>query len=481
MSTLNRIASFLKPSDKKPAAHKLIKPLDRDTLRNIEISNPIPQTVPGDDKPHKAVVMRAQSMRVNKAAPKPNIQTFGSMRQPAGYKRPLSIPFGARPKSPPPPRPNESNEKDNTKTETSQYDDCLNKVSPGSCSSSDNIYAVIEESPKTPFSPAEECCKSGSSESMGLLGEIVSEIENRTSDSIYSTSTLARKKKEEAEAKLDENVSKSYSSNRYENTSVFQGGEYSDMSGNVKSSASSTYSGYILPSAVKGPTAKRDTKDEKSTATLSTFKSDVIKPIALTVTTMPSSKETIPKTTPPSFTNKVDASPSRVNKSKTSSSPNSNKVLGKPTATKPAVANINSKRPLPARPTTPATKLNRSTTNSPDLVTSCNTNTTKQPDVLGNSTVLKKPAIATVKPVTSNLSKPSLKPTAKFGSGAASDKKTGMVNHKGQVANKQNVSNSEVGKTTSEIQEPSKSYVNSLAQRYDNKNNSSDIKIKAKT
>nr|CAI5835362.1 unnamed protein product [Callosobruchus analis] len=476
MNTLNRIASFLKPSDKKPATQKVIKTLGKDTLRNIEISNPIPQAIPSvNNKPDKAVVMRAQSMRAGKAAPKPNIQTFGSMRQPAGFKRPLSIPFGARPKSPPPPRPVESSENDaKAKNDTNQYDDCLNKnVNPGSCGSSDNIYAVIEESPKTPFSPADESCKTGSSESMGLLGEIVSEIQNRTSDSIYSTSTLARKNKEEdALHKADQNalVSKSDPSERYVNTSVLQqGSEYSDMSGNVKSSTSSTYGGYILPSAVKGPTASREKKEENLVPSLATFKSDSVKPL---ISTLSESSEVNPKTKTSNI-NKVDTSPNRVSKARTSPSPNSNKTTSKPTMNKQAVTNINSKRPLPARPTS-GSKLNRSTTNSPDLVTSCNTNTPKQPDVLGNSTALKKPAVASVKPVTNNVSKVTLKPTGKYNGGVLPEKKTGL--------NKVNASNSEVvGKTTAETQEPSKSYVSSLAQKYDNKNKSSDIKIKTKT
>lgn len=77
--TLNRIASFLKSVDKKPQIHlggtntlpgKASKVLNKDALRSMEISKPIPQSeievanaLPVDSEETKAVVMRAQSMR----------------------------------------------------------------------------------------------------------------------------------------------------------------------------------------------------------------------------------------------------------------------------------------------------------------------------------------------------------------------------------------------------------------------------------
>lgn len=81
-STLNRIASFLKPADKKPHIDKAqtnslprnasmrVNKIDKSALKNIEISKPIPHNIdlpvnvlPVDSEETKAVVMRAQSMR----------------------------------------------------------------------------------------------------------------------------------------------------------------------------------------------------------------------------------------------------------------------------------------------------------------------------------------------------------------------------------------------------------------------------------
>ncbi|KRT79774.1 hypothetical protein AMK59_6651, partial [Oryctes borbonicus] len=302
-SALNRIASFLKQGDKKPQlspnnSNSLPgnkKVMDKNVLRTLEISNPILQneiktdskTVPVAPGPNSAVVMRAQSMRGPANTARPQIPKFGSMRQGNGMKRPMSIPSGSRPKSPPPPRPAAPEiitEKKNLVLSTipslpgyqkpladkkqNQYDDCLNevsianKMSDAKSPSSDNIYAVIEESPvNTSVTTSPETknstSNSGSSESFGLLGEIVSEIQNRNLDSIYSTSTLARKKKLEEQKKAE--MEKKNATDTYVNTSaIYKAPEsvYSNMSNNVKSSASSTSSGYIAPSAVNPPINK---------------------------------------------------------------------------------------------------------------------------------------------------------------------------------------------------------------------------------
>jgi len=261
--------------------------IDREALRNLQISNPIlqqdidiPQNVvpvrsapspPPPSDSSKQVVMRAQSLRdKGPVTQRPSIPTFGSMRQPAGTKRPTSIPAGARPTSPPPPRPPPPPTKPGelatgiiglpgyqnppTVSPTDYcYDDCFNILSDGNAplanideesspNSGDNIYAVIEESPpgssrkkigqsfsppseyadplppkssaasdnhgvnskyeytspnfneyKSP-KPVENSISAGSLESVGLLSEIVNEIQARNMESIYSTSTLGRKK-----------------------------------------------------------------------------------------------------------------------------------------------------------------------------------------------------------------------------------------------------------------------------------------------
>ncbi|CAH1169140.1 unnamed protein product [Phyllotreta striolata] len=375
--TLNRITSFLKSSDKKPAVVpkpsqlKPNKTINKEALRNIEISNPIPQTrieiaataLPVEKEAARSVVMRAQSMRTTKSE-RPRIQTFGSMRQPNGPKRPLSIPSGARPTSPPPPRPPLDVPKEAPKAEEEKYEDQEEGASP----TGDNIYAVIEESPESPAKPPP------SNDSMGLLGEIVSEIQNRNFDSIYSTSTLARKQKEA----IDKEKPSSESSQTYVNTASLQyadNSEYSNMSGNLKSSDSSTSSGYILPSAVNVPV-----KQEPTNVSLSTFKSGSKPPS--------SGFKPNPK--------KVETSPDRTNsKTKQPPSPTSKAPIARQT-TPPNL--VKTRKPSPSRP---AQKSNRSVTNSPDLVTSCNANgngPSKPPDVLGTSPAGKKPSIASAKP-----------------------------------------------------------------------------------
>ncbi|KAL3269603.1 hypothetical protein HHI36_008667 [Cryptolaemus montrouzieri] len=406
-SSLNRITSFLKPSDKKPTLQhrpSQIKAnkIDREQLRSMEISNPIPQSqidlaenaLPVSKETTQAVVMRSKSMRSD-VSKKPVIPTFGSMRNPSGLKRPVSIPCGARPKIPPPPRP--------PPILQNEYDDCLNKKCNsreelGSPMSTDNIYAVIEESPKHSESTAND--------SFGLLGEIVSEIKNRNFDSIYSTSTLAKKRKEQEE-KDDASVGT-------ENT-------YSNM-GNMKSSASSTSSGYIqpnipllnayvqpstLPKPVEVHNAeKKETKSES---------------INQKIMSKSNSKEKLAN----EITNK-QKEPPKLNKQTTP-------------------VNLRSRRSSPSS----TTNKNRLTNNSPDLVTSCNSKSSKPPDVLNRgSTHQKKPTVSVkpnvnttpkvtskvaVKPTASKVlqskkSNDDLKNDAKKTDGAVKDSKVGVKN-----------------------------------------------------
>lgn len=192
--TLSRIQSFLKkdPSTKPEKVHKQLKAIDKEKLKDLQISSPILITqVPlkdASDDDKKSKINRAQSMRDPPSPPvaKPQLNSFGSMRQP----RPKSI--VDRPTLPPPPRPPAPATQTPTVAKSpkspNEYDDCETRE-PGT---PDNIYSVIEESPKSPPAPVTQ---QGSIESMGLLSEIVNEIEHRNFDSIYIASTLKKKRR----------------------------------------------------------------------------------------------------------------------------------------------------------------------------------------------------------------------------------------------------------------------------------------------
>lgn len=300
--SLNRIASFLKhdkPKEKErhpvTRSHSLPKnpnhqikvaKTDKGTLRNLQISNPILQkeidlpvnTVPvvsdseeGDDP--KSFVNRAQSMRTP-ITQKTAIQSFGSMRQAPGVPRPVSI--VGRPTAPPPPLPKDTIDLD--KHDKTDYVDCIEeKQAPLAHideESGDNIYAIIEESPvkskplprvptvaKTIPQPPPEgyntpkpiTSNSGSTDSMGLLGEIVNEIQNRNFDSIYSASTLSRKKKNKEKEEVRDR------------DSTYMNSEHYKTPESVKSTGSTTSSGYLHPSAVNVPNfMKKDDSDGKN-------------------------------------------------------------------------------------------------------------------------------------------------------------------------------------------------------------------------
>lgn len=409
-SALNRIASFLKTQSAAPKnVVKATKVLDKNSLRTIEISNPIPQSsiaIPttgvvtvSDAKP---VVMRAQSMRGSNVTQRPNIPNFGSMRNPSGIKRPISIPAANRPKSPPPPRPSLPDLQDDPKLTTvkvptipgyhkplsadlqsqNQYDDCLNeatklikiKEEKESSPVSDNIYAVIDETPNSTVCSPENPV---SSDSAGLLSEIVSEIQIRNGESIYSTSTLSRRKED---SKICD------TSEMYENTSpMYKVPEsiYSNMNQN-KSSASSVSSAYIAPSMVNPPIKPANiTKPvgiDNARPSLSTFKSDPKPEISAQ---KPSPLQKGPYKTQRIATNSVNKDLTKVTKTPPFAKFQSRQLT--PT-------NLRTRRPSPTR-TAPSSPSN--TSNSPDLVMSCSAseNSAKSPDVLNNSApaIQKKP------------------------------------------------------------------------------------------
>lgn len=224
--TLSRIQSFLKKDKQPEKVQKQLTRIDKDKLKDIQISSPILITqVPLKDADdvstaeRKANLNRAQSMRDPPSPPvhKPSLQSFGSMRNP----RPKSI--VDRPTLPPPPRPQMASTSSDEKP-NNVYDETREAGTP------DNIYAVIEE-PMSPMSPPKQ---QGSIESMGLLGEIVNEIESRKFDAIYIASTL-KKSPEDSSA--------------YANVKTPVEDEYQP-----ESNASTTSSGYMRP--ITAPVAR---------------------------------------------------------------------------------------------------------------------------------------------------------------------------------------------------------------------------------
>ncbi|XP_060806966.1 disintegrin and metalloproteinase domain-containing protein adm-2 [Amyelois transitella] len=414
--SLNRIASFLKqekPKEKertpversnslpKNPNHQVRFPksVDKAALRNLQISNPILQkdielsvnTVPvvsdtEDTEDLKPFINRAQSMRAP-ATQKPAIQSFGSMRQAAGTTRPLSM--VGRPTAPPPPLPND-NQTYQTPKETDKsidYVDCIEeKQAPLAHideESTDNIYAIIEESPvkhskalpgtsqpvpTQPQAPPEGYMtpksipsNSGSAESMGLLGEIVNEIQNRNFDSIYSTSTLARKK-----AKKEQNADSNRDST-YMNTDHYRAPESVYSNSGAKSNASTTSSGYLHPSAVNVPTFQKEqeSRDDNEKA-------------------------------PPSPTLKVSSKIPTFTRQVTP--PGLKTFRNVPQSPKNGNRNAHSTQKI---------------TNSPDVVSSCSvadTKNVKAPDVINNNKVPNEPPKVATKPTVKIDNRPPLRP-----------------------------------------------------------------------
>ncbi|XP_039948964.1 disintegrin and metalloproteinase domain-containing protein 12 [Bactrocera tryoni] len=289
--TIRRIASFLKKEEKAPLKEKTY--IDREKLKNIEISAPMPvapqgessnsdsETTPKEEET-KNLVKRAQSMR--SPTKKTNVQTFGSMRYAPGSARPKSVAAAAaasRPKSPPPRPP--PLKKTNSTTSSgyalpvataksnveNTYDDCEFVEQPlttvgesseaDSPTSTDNIYSVIDEIP-----PAAQTVKRSDfineSTDMGLLGEIVNEIEKRNGDSIYSASTLVKNKPQSAEevkntaadVKTKPNATNSISTNHDANVSV----EAAKPSASANTVTAQTVPTYLRPAPVNAPVAR---------------------------------------------------------------------------------------------------------------------------------------------------------------------------------------------------------------------------------
>ena len=136
----------------------------------VYFAMPVDSIVEEDPIKSPSTVERAESMRMRGVTSRPSIPQFGSMRA----KRPLSVPF-ARPTSPPPNPPCSS-----TTPRDFVYDDCSKVIV-----EEGNIYASIEELHK------EEPLVAPHTRDDGLLSEIVSELIKKKSIDHESVHSIA--------------------------------------------------------------------------------------------------------------------------------------------------------------------------------------------------------------------------------------------------------------------------------------------------
>lgn len=298
-STLQRIKSFMRKDEKPVSAapplvvsptaalavspakqfeRKVPKFIDRNRLKTIEISAPIPQLETQTEiSNRKSILARTHSMRKESpadveaatAATQQQLLSFGSTRS----MRPKSV-VTSRPKSPPPPRPPVPNvlisppaikktiapppASSVSPSSINPIDSYERPPAPkrvgfvdlpvkvpsssgaaplasedSSPASPDNIYAVIDEH-RRESEDLKSQAGDTSMESLGLLGEIVNEIENRNVQSIYSAGGLKRSpSQEEGEGP------------RYANTEDVEEGNNAPFS-HLKSNGG-TSSGYLKP------------------------------------------------------------------------------------------------------------------------------------------------------------------------------------------------------------------------------------------
>uniref|UniRef100_A0A336MLR0 CSON003023 protein n=1 Tax=Culicoides sonorensis TaxID=179676 RepID=A0A336MLR0_CULSO len=443
---LNRITSFLKKDEKvaevevtekpksvnvKPVLKTNRKPIDRERLKTIEISCPIPIVSDTPDIPtlKDDGISRTQSMRdSNTLGRRPN--NFGASMRQNGMKRPQSI--VGRPNLPPPPRPpspvqNKPSSPNLSPSTVTTYEnppppkkvvinDMTNRspmkspamdIAPlayiseesSPMTPTDNIYDEIGES----LSPSSPQPHSTSTESMGLLGEIVSEIENRNnSDALYIASTLRKSKTNKNKNNIPDNV--------YMNTvnvSESDGEDNNDEEYlSQKSIASTTSSGYMRPTGIATPVARVAPNTGKSFAlsqTPSHHQSNV------SSFKMPASSNVTSSISPSNVASNSDMSnisfTSPINSDdKNSIVPNKPESLRtyKPYHTTinrpgPYLASIQAKSTAENSKNTPipskTTKLVTNTVKSPDLIPK-----SKEPDVIKKSTINSKPKPSTNKP-----------------------------------------------------------------------------------
>lgn len=383
--TIRRITSFLK-KDEKSAPVKEKTYIDREKLKNLEISAPIPLAPTGEssnsdseltpkEEETKNLVKRAQSMR--SPTKKTNIQSFGSMRQASapGSARPRSAVSsqtlnGQRPKSPPP-RPPPLKKTNSTTSSGYQlpigvprgpehmYDDCEFSEVPlasveeqdsplhRASENGDNIYSVIDE-----IHPAAQTMKRidlvgnsqrssvASSNDLGLLGEIVTEMEKRTGgESIYSAaaSTLVKGKNKEDTVKGKVEETNTTSASNKESTTT------------LSSKPPTNPATYLRPAPVNAPIARvAPTRSDLSpTTAFSSFKPNTNNAGATTANATRFNSKT--------NNNNTTTTANRANsftKPTQKSLPPTNNITSNQSSTnnKPASATIQKPKPLSAKP-----------------------------------------------------------------------------------------------------------------------------------
>ena len=132
------------------------------------------------------IVERSESMRLRGVTSRPNIPQFGSMRA----KRPLSMPF-ARPTSPPPMPPGQTCAVSPIAENDYPYDDCSTATV---CPEEESIYASIEDLPRDALLKCDDVGSTTTSNSDGLLSEIVCELKKKNLDDVYSVAVKKNEK-----------------------------------------------------------------------------------------------------------------------------------------------------------------------------------------------------------------------------------------------------------------------------------------------